>query len=361
MLTSTSGSVLPPVSQQPPIPQQPPQSPFQPPNFGQVFSFFTGLGQNFQQTFGSGFQQPQELPGYLVNPNANAASNSPNTGAAIPPATGGNLILDLMNRAQTINSTSIAHAFRDRVDRIAGNNVVIMRLSNLLGQNRTRRQTEEAKPEEDAKPAVDVPAPEEPKPAEASSEAPPPPKSTETIDDVVKRLKDEREQNPTSSSSAPIPIPIPSPAPPAPSAQPPRGPTTFVGTVGQIPSDIFRGLDGLFGMGSMSGTGMTSLLDSVTRLVGKNGNVTIARSDSYNGALTMPDSENRARSLRDRFEERMAKHEQRRREWAQKFRERMDRRRDFGRENDDTVIKPNPEELPIRKPALTNPEPVAAL
>lgn len=321
MLTSTARPSLPPSPQ---LPQYDPMA--------HVFSIFQGLGQNFQQTFSAG--QVQQQPGYLVNPAGN--SNVPITRS--PPA-GGNILLDLMNRAQMLNGTSLVTAFRDRVDRLGDNNVVITRISNLFSQNRTRRQAEEVKPDGETKP-------EEAKPAEAVPEET---KPNESIDDVVKRLKDEKEQTAPGSW-------VPGQAGQG------SGVFTSSGTAGQIPTKLFEGLDGLLGVGSISGQGMTGLLDSVTRLIGRNGgNVTVAHASSnYNtsGEMNMP--ENRGRSLWDRLEERRVQHQERRREWSEKLRERMERRRNLRRGNDDTVITPPARETD-GKPDLTDPQPVPVL
>ena len=325
MPTSTSTSTgRPPLAALPPL-QQPNFNPM-----AQVFSIFQGLGQNFKQTFNSG--QPEQ-PGYLV-PRPNPADNAGNAAGNPPSPAGGNILLDLMNRAQKMNGSTLVTAFRDRVDRIADNNVVIMRLSSLFGgQNRTRRQTDDVKPEEAAKP-------DETKPAEATpAEA----KPTETIDDVVKRLKDQKEQS----------------APP-----PARGTgivSTSVGAVGQIPSALFEGLDGLLGVGSISGQGMTEtagVRDPHDRA--RTAMLTVAHAETHFGEMNAP--ETRARIMRERFEERRARHEERRREWSEKLRERRDRRRSMRRGNDDTVIKP-PADQTADKPDLTDPlaQPVGAL
>lgn len=273
----------------------------------QVVSLFQQLGQNFQQTFGMGQQQQ---PGYLVGSSASAG------GVAAP--SGGNILLDLVNRARLMNGTALVTAVQGRMDQMGENNVVITRLSNLLsGLNRTRRQTD-----------ADTAATDEAKPDEAVTTKP-----SETIDDVVKRLKEEREL----SGASPI-------VPRAPGPNPlPRA----IDGVAQIPNNLFQGLDGLLGVGSMSGQGMSSVLDSFTRMIANaGGNVTIARAESHSSDYTRP--ENRGRSLWDRFEsrfeERRQRLEERRRAWDDRVRERMVRLRNgsTGRVHEDSVIKPQP-------------------
>lgn len=273
----------------------------------QVMSLFQGFGQNIQQTFG---MRRQQQPEYLVTP-------APAAGAAgDAPAGSGSLLIDLMNRARQLNGTALVTAVRGRVDQMADNNVVIMRLSNLLtGLNRTRRQTE-------AEPAVADVKPEEAAPVDS--------KPTETIDDVVKRLKEEREQSLGSGPVAPTGHTGPNIIPRA------------IDGVAHIPGKLFEGLDGLLGVGSLSGQGMSSVLDQFTKMIASNGgNVTVARAESHYSESPRPES--RRRSLWDRFEER-------RRVWDERVRERMERRRNGRRSHDEPVVKPG---LPL------DPEPAA--
>ena len=264
--------------------------------FAPVVSLFQGLGQNIRETMG--VSQPQQ-PGYLVT----AASEPDKTSA------GGNILLDLMNRAQLVNGSALVTAIRGRIDQMRDQNIVVMRLSDLLGSlNRSRRQTEAS--DASQPPSLSTVAP-------ATADANP---ASETIDDVVKRLKDEKSR---STGEPPV-------APGAPVASP--------GIVSRIPSRLFEGLDGLLGVGALAGDGMTGVLDSVTRLIkSSGGNVTVARAETTFGQSVRPESH--GRSLFNRLEERKARLEERRRALDERLRERLQRRRSRGND-DSSVTKP---------------------